>query len=392
MINDKRSVVRRGVWPSNEGVPVTSPLSATVAYHYEDADQLESIYKGDKEGFGYARDGHPNAKTLAEKISWLEGASSGCMTASGMSAISAVFLACLQKGDRIAAASQLYGRSLRMVQHELPRMGFKTEFFDASDPATFDTAIQPGTRIVLAEIVSNPTLRITYFKELAQKAKDVGALLLIDNTFTTPRGFNPLEHGADLVIHSVSKMLSGHSDLTLGYVGSTDNEMMEHIAETVAIFGLNASPYNCWLAERGIHTFDLRYLKSQENAALLAGVLKEQPNVSKVIYPKFDDHPDYAMAQELLKNGYGSMVSFVLKGGRDQLNAFLTAATDIPFCPTLGDVATMIMVPAVSSHRKLLPEERTALGIEDNLVRVSVGIEDFDLIKKDFLVALKAAR
>lgn len=391
MKNEKRSVVRRGVWPSNVGVPVTSPLFTSVTYSYENVDQLESVYRGDVEGFRYARDGHPNANTLAEKISWLEGASSGCMTASGMSALSAVFLACLQKGDRVAAATQLYGRSLRMVQHELPRMGFKAELFDASDPSTFDSAIQSGTRIVLAEVVSNPTLRVTFFKELVRKVKDVGALLLIDNTFTTPRGFSPLEHGADLVMHSVTKMLSGHSDLNLGYVGSTNNELMKRIAETVAIFGLNASPYNCWQAERGLHTFDLRYSKSQDNAALLADFLKEQPNISKVIYPKLDDHPDFAMAHELLQNGYGSMVSFVLRGGRDRLNTFLKSAVDIPYCSTLGDVATMMIVPAVSSHRDLLPEERMSLGIEDNLVRVSVGIEDFDLIKEDFTVALKAA-
>lgn len=391
MKNEKRSVVRRGVWPSNVGVPVTSPLFTSVTYSYENVDQLESVYRGDVEGFGYARDGHPNANTLAEKISWLEGASSGCMTASGMSALSAVFLACLQKGDRVAAATQLYGRSLRMVQHELPRMGFKAELFDASDPSTFDSAIQSGTRIVLAEVVSNPTLRVTSFKELVRKVKDVGALLLIDNTFTTPSGFSPLEHGADLVMHSVTKMLSGHSDLNLGYVGSTNDEMMKRIAETVAIFGLNASPYNCWQAERGLHTFDLRYSKSQDNAALLADFLKEQPNVSKVIYPKLDDHPDFAKAHELLQNGHGSMVSFVLRGGRDRLNTFLKSAVDIPYCSTLGDVATMMIVPAVSSHRDLLPEERMSLGIEDNLVRVSVGIEDFDLIKEDFTVALKAA-
>jgi cystathionine gamma-synthase len=343
------------------------------------------------EGFGYARDGHPNANTLAEKISWLESASSGCMTASGMSALSAVFLACLQQGDRVAAATQLYGRSLRMVRHELPRMGFKAEVFDASDPSTFDSAIQPGTRIVLAEVVSNPTLRVTSFKELVRKVKDAGALLLIDNTFTTPSGFSPLEHGADLVMHSVTKMLSGHSDLNLGYVGSTNDELMKQIAETVAIFGLNASPYNCWQAERGLHTFDLRYSKSQDNAALLADFLKDQPNVSNVIYPKLEDHPDFAMAHELLQNGYGAMVSFVLRGGRDRLNTFLKSAVHIPYCSTLGDVATMMIVPAVSSHRDLLPEERAALGIEDNLVRVSVGIEDFDLIREDFAAALKAA-
>lgn len=391
MAKSRRSVVRRGIWPANAGVPVVTPLSPTVVYHYNDADELQSLHEGEINGFDYARDGHPNAEILAEKISWLEGASSGFMTASGMSAITAVFLSFLEEGDKIAAASQLYGRSLRMMRHEWPRMGFETELFNASDPATFDNAIGAGTRIVLAEVVSNPTLRITHFEELVEKVRSVGALLLVDNTFTTPNGFKPLEHGADLVMNSVTKMLSGHSDLNLGYIGAADEALMKRIAEAVAIFGFNSSPYNCWMAERGLHTFDLRYRQARTNALQLAEFLQDQPNVSSVIYPKFENHPDFEMARKLLKNGFGSMVSFILEGGREQANAFLRAAKDIPYCPTLGDVATTVIIPAVSSHRKIPREERIALGIEDNLVRVSVGIEDFELIRDDFSLALQAA-
>ncbi len=389
--SSNRSVVRREVTPSNAGRPVVAPLSPSVVYQYDNVDQLQSMYNGEIDGFGYARDGHPNAASLAEKISWLEKAPFGLMTASGMSAIASVFLSCLEKGDKIAASSQLYGRSLNLTQQELPRMGFETAFFDASDSSTFDQVIGPDTKIILAEVVSNPMLRITDFEKLAEKAREVGALLLIDNTFTTPNGFNPLEHGADLVMHSVTKMLSGHSDLNLGYIGGKDETLMARLAETISIFGLNSSPYNCWMAERGLHTFDLRYRQAQQNASQLARFLKEQPNVLKVIYPDLGDHPDREMAEKYLKNGFGSMVSFVLAGERDQANAFISAAKNIPYCPTLGDVSTMVIIPSVSSHRKLSREERLALGIEDNLVRISVGIEDFDLIRNDFSVAIKAA-
>ncbi len=391
MKEKKTSVVRRGIWPANTGKPVVTPLTPSVVYHYKDVDELRSKHEGGIVGFDYARDGHPNAEILAEKISRLEGASSGCMTASGMSAISVAFLSFLKKGDKIAVASQMYGRSLRMMKEEWPRMGFETEIFNASDPSTFDNAIGVGTRIVLAEIVSNPMLRITHFEELVEKAKSVGALLLIDNTFTTPNGFRPLEHGADLVMNSVTKMLSGHSDLNLGYIGATDDTLMERITEAIGIYGFNSSPYNCWMAERGLHTFDLRYHQAQKNALQLAEFLQNQPNVSSVIYPKFEDHPDFEMAKKLLNNGFGSIVSFVLDGGIEQANAFLRAAENIPFCPTLGDVATMIIMPAISSHRKFPKEERIALGIVDNLIRVSVGIEDIELIKDDFSAALKAA-
>ena len=391
MKNNNKSVVRRGIWPENMGTPVVTPLSPTVVHHYQDADQLQSLHEGEINGFDYARDSHPNAEVLADKISWMEGASSGLMTASGMSAITAVLLSILKKGDKVAAASQLYGRSLRMMQQELPKLGFETNFFDASNPTTFGEAIGVETKLILAEVVSNPMLRVTHFEELVKKAKSIGALLLVDNTFTTPNGFKPLEHGADLVMNSVTKMLSGHSDLNLGYIGAKDDSLIEKISDAIAIFGLNSSPYNCWMAERGLHTFDLRYKQSQSNASKLAKFLQTQPNVSKTVYPELESHPDYQIAKIMLENGFGSMVSFVLDGGRDQANAFLRAAKNIPYCPTLGDVATTVIIPSISSHRKFPKEERITMGIEDNLIRVSVGIENFELIKDEFSYALEAS-
>ena len=391
MKDSQRSVVRRSITPENVGRPLSPPLATSVMYHYESLSQMQSLHESEIEGFTYARDGHPNAAALADKISWMEGAKIGIMTASGMSAITAAFLTVLRKGDSIAAASQLYGRSLKLVGDELPRLGFETRYFDASNPATFADAITPGTRIVVAEIVSNPMVRVTHFQALAAAAKEAGALLLVDNTFTTPNGFNPLEHGADLVMHSVTKMLSGHSDLNLGYIGGKDPELMAQIDDLIATMGFNASPYNCWLAERGLNTFDLRFRQSQENAGKLADLLDQHPMVSKVHYPGLESHADHALAKTLLHKGYGSMVSFVLKGDRTQADIFLKTAESIPYGPNLGDVATIAIMPAFSSHRKLPREDRLALGIEDNLVRVSVGIEDFDLIERDFTEALDAA-
>lgn len=385
------SVVRRGTTRQNLGKPLVPALSPSVVYHYEDADQLQSVYDGELEGFGYAREGHPNADALARKLSWMEGANAGVMTASGMSAISATFMSILKAGDSIAAASQLYGRSLKMVTGDLPRMGFACRTFDASDPATFDQAIMPGTRIVLAEIVSNPMLRVTHFAELVEACKAVGALLLIDNTFTTPTGFRPLDQGADLVMHSVTKMLSGHSDLNLGYLGGTDAELLDKISDVIATMGLNASPYNCWMAERGLNTFDLRFRQAQDNAHKLARFFDGHSMVEKTHFPGLHTHSDHQLASSMISRGYGAMVSFVLKGERSHANAFLRGCENIAYGPTLGDVATMVIMPAVSSHRKLSRNERLKLGIEDNLIRVSVGIEDFELIKREFENALDLA-
>lgn len=391
MKNPHSSVVRRGTIRQNLGEPLVPALSPSVVYHYEDADKLQSVYDGEVEGFGYAREGHPNADTLASKLSWMEGANAGVMTASGMSAISATFMSILQAGDSIAAASQLYGRSLKMVTGDLPRMGFACRTFDASDPATFAQAITPGTRIVLAEIVSNPMLRVTHFAELVKACKVVGALLLIDNTFTTPTGFRPLDQGADLVMHSVTKMLSGHSDLNLGYLGGIDADLLDKISDVIATMGLNASPYNCWMAERGLNTFDLRFRQAQENAHKLAAFFHGHSMVEQTHFPGLSTHPDHQLASSMISGGYGAMVSFVLKGERAHANAFLRGCENIAYGPTLGDVATMVIMPAVSSHRKLSRDERLELGIEDNLIRVSVGIEDFELIKREFESALDLA-
>lgn len=391
MSKKRRSVVRRSHEPENIGTPLTTPLSPSVVFHYPDVDHLKAVYDKQAQGFTYARYGNPNSAVLADKISWMENAQGGVMTASGMSALSAVFLGLLEAGDGIAAATQLYGQSLKMTSQVLVRLGFNTTFFDASDSATFVNAIPANTKIILAEIVSNPMLRVTNFPALVKAAKDVGALLVIDNTFTTPTGFSPLDHGADMVMHSVTKMLSGHSDLTLGYIGANDQELLNKLDETVSTLGLNASPYNCWLAERGLHTFDLRLKQAQSNAARLARLLFKHKNVTKVHYPGLSTHPDHSMAKKLLDGHFGTMVSFVLNGGHENLNTFLRAAENIPYGPTLGDVATMLIVPAVSSHRELDKSERLKLGIEDNLIRVSVGIESFELIRDDFLEALDAA-
>jgi len=379
------------VIPENAGQPLVAPLSPSVMYHYESASQHQSVNDHKIKGFTYARDGNPNCATLAEKLSWMEGAEGGVMTSSGMTAITAAFLAVLREGDTVAASSQLYGRSLKMVGQELPRLGFKTRTFDPSDPTTFADAITPGTRIVLTEIISNPMLRVTDFKPLTAAVKAVGALLLVDNTFTTPALFNPLANGADLVMHSVTKLLSGHSDLNLGYIGAKDPELLETIDDLVATMGLNASPYNCWMAERGLNTFDLRQRQAQENAGKMARLLEGHPMVTAVHYPGIECHPDHELARTTLPKGFGTMVGFVLAGGRDQADAFLKAAKNIPYGPTLGDVATIVIMPAASSHRRLPRDERLALGIEDNLIRVSVGIEDFEIIEGDFTEALDEA-
>ena len=382
--------VRRTPWPASVTEAIGTPLQPSVAYTAQDADALDALYTGQTEGFSYAREGHPNAAVLAAKIDALEGVTGGMVLGSGMAAVTAVMFGLLKSGDRVLGGTQLYGRSLRLMREELPRMGMQTAYADPTDGAAFAAAITPGTRIVLVEIVSNPTLRVADMHAIAAAAKAAGALLVVDNTFTTPAAIRGIDVGADVVLHSVTKLLAGHSDVTLGYVQATDLALRKAIYDTATTFGLTPSPFDCWLAERGLFTFDLRFERASANAAALADRLAQAPQVARVLYPGRADHPDHARARDLLNGRFGNMVTFEIDGGREAANRLIRAAGDLPFAPTLGDVATTLSHPASSSHRALSVAEREAIGIGEGTFRVSVGIEPDAFLRTAFATALAA--
>ena len=211
-----KTLVRRTPWPESASWAVGTPLQPSVVYASESPDALDRIYSGEDVGYVYAREGHPNADVLARKIDGLEGATGGIVVGSGMAAVSCALLGVLSAGDHIIGSDQLYGRSMRMLSQELPRYGITASFADPTDAAAFAAAVRPETRMILIELVSNPTIRIADIEGIAALCKAKGILLAIDSTFSTPRAFRPLEHGADIVIHSVTKLLAGHADVTLG--------------------------------------------------------------------------------------------------------------------------------------------------------------------------------
>jgi cystathionine gamma-synthase len=373
---------------------VVTPLQPSVVYAAEDADALDAQYEGRVEGYAYAREGHPNAAVLGEKLDWLEGVTpamgKGVVTGSGMAAAGAMFLALLKAGDHVVAGDQLYGRSLRLLTQDLPRWGVSASLVDATRAEAVAEAIRPETRLILVEVVSNPTLRVADMEGIAAVARERGVTLAVDNTFTTPRGFRPFAHGANVVIHSVTKLLAGHSDATLGWVAADAPERNRALYDAAVSWGLTPSPFDCWLAERGLHSFDLRLERAGANAAALADALAETPGVAQVLYPGRADHPDHGRAKALL-SGFGNMVSFRLKGGRAEVNRLVRAARHIPFAPTLGDVGTTLSHPASSSHRGLTPEGRAALGIDEGFLRVSVGCEDAAQLIGEFRAAVAQA-
>jgi cystathionine gamma-synthase len=385
----KPSVVRRAPFPGSATTPLVPPIVPSAVFIARDADHMNAVYEGRETGFTYGREGSPNATLLAGKIAALEGAECGLVTSSGMSAVAAIVLGLLQAGDHIVAGNQLYGRTQRLMSQELPRLGFTTDLVDTSDPGAVERAIRPTTRLMLVEVVSNPLLRVPDIAALATLARSRGVLLVVDNTFPTPLAFQPMSVGARVVFHSVTKMLAGHSDATLGAV-CTSRELGAPIRDAIVTWGLNASPFDCWLAERGLNTLDIRMERASANAAALADDLAAHPAVRRVFYPGRGDHPDHAVARRLLNGRFGSMVTFELAGGRDTVNRFMQALSSIPFAPTLGDVSTIISHPAVTSHRGLTPEAREALGIREGTIRVSVGVEPFDLLEREFRSALAA--
>ncbi|SFG08858.1 cystathionine gamma-synthase [Palleronia marisminoris] len=385
------TVVRRMPWPEGTARALGTPLQPSVVYGAESPDALDAIYEGREAGFTYAREAHPNAEVLARKIDALEGLTGGLVVGSGMAAVTCALMGLLKTGDHVVGADRLYGRSLRMMADDLPRFGIATTLADVTDADAVRAAIRPETRMILVETVSNPGLRVADLDAIAEIAKGQGALLVVDNTFTTPRSIRPAEHGADIVLHSVTKLLAGHADVTLGYIAATDPELTARMRVFATTLGLTPSPFDCWLAERGLYSFELRYDRAEATAALLAERLDGLPGVRRVLYPGRPDHPDHARASDLLQGRFGNMVTFEIDGGRPAANRLVRAAEQIAFAPTLGDVATTISHPATSSHRALTPERREALGLGEGVFRVSVGIEPAEMLCDEFEAAVRAA-
>ncbi len=373
--------------PLGSSIPLVPPLYQSSVYTLPDLDALDRIMNAEEPGFIYARDAHPNARRLAEQLAELEGAAWSAMCGSGMAAISAIILATVQKGDRIVASNRLYGRTSQLFGQELPRFGVSTDFVDCGQLEPVETALAAGARMLFVETMSNPLLRLVDVPALAKLAQKHGAMLVVDNTFATPILTRPLDLGAHVVMESLTKMIGGHSDVTLGMIGGK-GDMLPQVSAVVSIWGLASNPFDCWLAERGLATLALRMRAASVNALALANWLGTQPEVIQVVYPGLADHPDHELAGAMLQVGFGNMLCFELAGGRAAVNRFLRLAPAIPFSPSLGNTTTTLSHPATTSHRYVSPAERKRQGISDGLIRLSVGIEDLDQIKEEMSKAL----
>ncbi|MEH7124612.1 aminotransferase class I/II-fold pyridoxal phosphate-dependent enzyme [Bacillus sp. JJ1773] len=352
-----------------------TPIYQTSAFTFEDLDDMEGYYQGEG-NYLYSRVGNPNTDELGQAVAALEGAPAGVATSSGLSAILAAVLAVLKSGDHIIAAEDVYGGSFHLLKEELSQLGIETTFVSFSNLQHVEQAIQPNTKLLYTESITNPLLRVEDIEAVVHFAKMHQLAVLVDNTFATPLHCSPFKLGADLVVHSATKYIGGHSDVTAGVVvGRAD--LVEKAKAKVVNLGANVSPFEAWLTCRGLKTLALRMRTQSTNGRKLAEALQGNTNVSKVYYP-FNE----------AETGYGAMVTIELSKSID-VNQFFKSLSWVKLVPTLAGVETTVSHPLLTSHRALPPEASEALGITREVVRISVGIEHPEDIIAAFEQAIK---
>jgi len=359
---------------------------------------LSSTYRLDEERYAgwaagaqhtllYARISSVNSEAVAKKIASLEGAEDGEIFSSGMGAISAVLLGLLSKGDHIVASPDVYGGTYGLMVEDLPRFGIEVTMADIRDPASYEAAIQPNTKMLYSESLTNPTLKVCDLEAIAEIANRHNLISVVDNTFTSPWAVQPISMGHHLVIHSTTKFLNGHSDHIGGAVVG-NKELISSVFSKKVHFGSSADPHSCFLLERGIKTLGVRMPTHASNAAELARRLANHPLVENVIHPSLPNHPDYEVAQRIMPKGTG-MLAFVLKGDDQDAMKFMSRLSIIFEATSLGGVESLIEVPATSSHMFVPLDVRLASGIDPGFVRLSVGLEDIEDLWSDITGALE---
>lgn len=347
-----------------------TPIYQTATYAFDSLEQKAEIMAGEREGYVYTRGGNPTTAAIERKIADLEGAEAAVAAASGMGVIAAAFNAFARAGSHIVASDDVYHWAETFLSEEAPAFGVEVTRVDISDLDAVRAAIQPNTTILYTEFLSNPTIRVADVPALGKIAQDSGALLIVDNTFTSPYIFRPLEHGAHLSLHSATKYISGHGDALAGVIAGS-KDLIAQVNRQIQVLGSPISPFNSWLLLRGIKTLELRMERHCANAMEVARFLERQPEVDLVNYAGLESHPGHELVKNLTDGRYGGMLSFRMRGGIEQGSLFADALRLCDHAVSLGDVFTLVW-----PHR-------------DDLVRVSVGCENAVDIIADFEQALE---
>jgi O-acetylhomoserine (thiol)-lyase len=400
------------------------PIYQTTSFVFQDSDHAASLFNLEQPGYIYSRIGNPTVAVLEERIAALEGGVGAVCTASGQAVLHLAIATLMGAGGHIVAAASLYGGSINLLKLTLPRFGITASFVDPRDPESFRRAVRPETRLVFAEILGNPGLEVLNVPAIAKVAHEAGVPLLVDSTFATPYLCRPIEHGADLVMHSATKWLGGHGvaiggvlvdggrfdweksglfpTLTEPYAGYHGIDFAEEFgpqafimrarAEGLRDFGACMSPTNAFHILQGVETLPVRMERHVANTAKVLDFLQRNEAVSWVIHPSLPGHPDHALAQLLLPKGAGSMVSFGIKGGRPAGRVFIDSVRLASHLANVGDAKTLVIHPASTTHQQLDAASLQAAGIGEDMIRLSVGIEDPDDIIADLAQALRASQ
>ncbi len=365
-----------------------APIFATSVWSFDRLSLIDDIYEQREPGFVYSRMANPTVQQLEQVVSRLDGAGGAIAYASGMAAIAVALLAELKQGDHVVAHHVLYGGTYALLKNELPKLGITTTFIDFNDLDAVKKAVQPQTRVLYAETICNPLMEVVDIPAIVAIAKKSGAKVYVDNTFATPIICRPLGHGADVVLYSATKYLNGHSDVTAGVIVS-DAAFIGKARAVGTIYGPTLSPFDAWLTIRGLRTLPLRLERQSQNALALAKFLAGHPKVTRVNYPGLDSSPTRTIADRILTGDYGGMLSFTVVG--DDLAGARTVIDGLEMTelvPSLAGLATTTSHPGKTSHRAIPVAERSAYGVGDGLIRVSVGIEGIEDIIADFDQAL----
>ena len=380
--------VHAGEPKKHAGDAITTPIVSTSTYVFDDTAELRDHFEGRVQRQEYGRYGNPTVQVAERKLAELEGTADAAAFASGMAAVTTTLLAMLKSGQHVVLTADCYRRTRQFVTRVLDRFGIESTLVEPGDYDGLEAAIIPNkTRLIVTESPTNPYLRVVDLDRLvAIKTKTRGVKILIDSTFATPINQRPAERGVDLVLHSATKYLGGHNDLLAGVVcGSAP--LIGAIRDFRGVMGGVLDPHSAYLLIRGLKTLHLRVERQNETAMQIAGWLERRDEIEKVYYPGLASHPDHAVAREQM-GGYGGVISFLVKGDLDRTSRFIDACTVPRIGPSLGGVESLIEQPALMSFYELTTEEREAIGIRNNLVRFSVGVEDCDDLIRDLDQAL----
>lgn len=365
----------------------TVPIYQTSTFAFQNAKHGAELFAGKDKGFIYTRIGNPTIGAFEQNIAELENGFGGIATSSGMGAVSTIYMALLEKDSHFLSTSSVYGPSRGIMENYFGKLGIRSSFVDTSDVRNIEAAITPGTKILFIETPSNPTIQITDLEACAKIAHAHGAILVVDNTFSSPVLQNPLDLGADVVFHSVTKFINGHADIVGGIIVTKTEELYKKIRPVMVGMGCNMDPHQAYLALRGVKTMGIRVERAQESAMKIAEWLEKHPKIEWIRYPGLKSHPQYALAKKQMK-GPGAMFSFEVKGGLEAGITLMNNVQVATLAVSLGGVETLIQHPASMTHSGMSPENRLKSGITDGLVRYSVGIEDVNDLMEDLEQAL----